>query len=640
MNGIDLVTFDIFDTVLIRRCGKPDNVFALLALYLFPDDVAKQEEFIVWRRSCGGYTLENFYSKANAISFVPYNYRQLIDAELHVEEDQLIANFSVKNIISDLRSKGKVIKFLSDMYLPSDFLEFVLRREGCFEDGDEVIVSCEWRARKENGSLYQAVSDAYRPESWTHYGDNKHSDVMVAKRFGIKTVHVKSDYTGIEQNWIDNSFDHLNGWQLSLLAGIARASRLKADSDSAFRLAVDYIIPIYLPFVVSVMNKARARGIKRIYFLSRDAFILHRIACYLPNDDLDIRLLFVSRMSLVQPFARITGADGYMTCVKNHTLIGRSVDALLANLQISLDDVRKFSDKLTFSVIETPEQEEIFLEVIFSNLEFVNFMRNVTDVKLSVLKDYFVQEGLLDGVPSAMVDIGWFGSLRLMMNALLKFFGAKPLEFYYLSVTRDALPAVYGDFIPFFKIGNLSVKNVTVIQHYYSLSPWPDTIGYEKNNDTVVPVFENDKAYEESEIVKTVIGAVDVFVQQFTEWDFNESILYYWAKNTANSVTECKFKEDLSPLTQVFDDKGNALVRKLSVLEVLYVLFLGKRITMLPLISLYYTLGFDNTNRVKALFTLFCNKSKRRSKKNSELSKISNFFCQFNNNVVEQNKFK
>lgn len=637
MNGINLVTFDIFDTVLIRRCGKPDNVFVLLALYLFPDDVAKQEEFIVWRRSCSGYTLESFYSKANAISFAPYNYRQLIDAELHVEEDLLVANFRVKNIISELRSKGNVIKFLSDMYLPSAFLEFVLRREGCFVDGDEVIVSCEWRARKENGSLYQVVSDAYRPESWIHYGDNKYSDVMMAKRFGIKTVHVKSAYTDIEQNWIDDSFDHLNGWQLSLLAGIARASRLMVDSGSAFRLAIDYIIPIYLPFVVSVMNKARARGIKRIYFLSRDAFVLHRIAGYLPHDDLDIRLLFVSRMSLVQPFVRISGADGYMTCVKNHTLIGRSVDELLANLQISMDVVRKFSDKLDFSVIETLEQEEIFLDVIFNNLQFVDFMRNVTDVKLSVLKEYFAQEGLLDGVPSAVVDIGWFGSLRLMLNGMLKFFGAKPLEFYYLSVTRNALSAVYGDFIPFFKIGNLSVKNVTVIQHYYSLSPWPDTIGYAKDNDTVVPVFEDDKAYEESETVKTIIGAVDVFVPQFAECGFNESILYYWAKNTANCVTECRFKEELSPLTQVFDKNGEALVRKLSPREVLDVLFLGKRVTLLPLISLYYTLGFDNTNRIKKLFTLFCNKSKKRNRKNSD---SSNFFCLFNNNVVEQNIFK
>ena len=73
MNIDSLVSFDIFDTVLIRRCGKPDNIIVLLSLYLFPNDRAKQEAFIVWRRNCTGFTIEDFYSKANAISFLPYN---------------------------------------------------------------------------------------------------------------------------------------------------------------------------------------------------------------------------------------------------------------------------------------------------------------------------------------------------------------------------------------------------------------------------------------------------------------------------------------------------------------------------------------------------------------------------------------
>ena len=161
MNIDSLVSFDIFDTVLIRRCGKPDNIIVLLSLYLFPNDRAKQEAFIVWRRNCTGFTIEDFYSKANAISFLPYNYLELIDAELHIEEMQLVANLKVKKLIEEYRAKGNVIKFISDMYLPSDFLEFILRREGCFVDGDEVIVSCEWKARKENGSLFKMVRNTY-----------------------------------------------------------------------------------------------------------------------------------------------------------------------------------------------------------------------------------------------------------------------------------------------------------------------------------------------------------------------------------------------------------------------------------------------------------------------------------------------
>ena len=329
MNIDSLVSFDIFDTVLIRRCGKPDNIIVLLSLYLFPNDRAKQEAFIVWRRNCTGFTIEDFYSKANAISFLPYNYLELIDAELHIEEMQLVANLKVKKLIEEYRAKGNVIKFISDMYLPSDFLEFILRREGCFVDGDEVIVSCEWKARKENGSLFKMVRNTYNPKKWTHYGDNKNSDIRMAKRFGIKAVHVDCNYTVIEQNWIDHSFDYLEGWLLSVFAGICRASRLTTDSNLAFQMTVDYILPLYYSYILSIFDNARQRGINRLYFSSFDNQFLMRIADYIPHDDLDLRIMSISYDVLILPFLRITGADGYMLLAEKNTIIGREVNDLV-----------------------------------------------------------------------------------------------------------------------------------------------------------------------------------------------------------------------------------------------------------------------------------------------------------------------
>ena len=38
-----LASFDIFDTTLIRKCGKPGNIFYILAHKLYPSDKAKRE---------------------------------------------------------------------------------------------------------------------------------------------------------------------------------------------------------------------------------------------------------------------------------------------------------------------------------------------------------------------------------------------------------------------------------------------------------------------------------------------------------------------------------------------------------------------------------------------------------------------
>ncbi|MBR5824614.1 MAG: hypothetical protein IKY67_10795 [Paludibacteraceae bacterium] len=49
-----LASFDIFDTALIRRCGKPENIFYLMAERLYPGDEGKQREFVEWRKKQPG----------------------------------------------------------------------------------------------------------------------------------------------------------------------------------------------------------------------------------------------------------------------------------------------------------------------------------------------------------------------------------------------------------------------------------------------------------------------------------------------------------------------------------------------------------------------------------------------------------
>ena len=430
----------------------------------------------------------------------------------------------------------------------------------------------------------------------------------MSRRKGIKAVHVNSGYTDIEQSWVDSSFVHLDGWQLSVFAGIARASRLMVDGNSAFRFAVDYIIPVYLPFMQSVIDNARSRGIKRIYFLARNGFILNKIAEYIPHEDIELRMVFLNRYSLLLPFLRITGTDGYLTIAENHTLIGRRIDDLLTNIQLTVDDLKKLGIEFDFSVIETHEQEDRVIEAFFSNSVLLDFMRSKTDGKMAVLKDYFAQEGLLDGVPSAFVDVEWMGSTRLMLNGMLNYFGVNPIEFYYLSVHRDVLPSVYGEYIPFFKVGNINSYTRDLIENYFSASPWPATVDFRRDdNGTIVPVFQNDRDYFESEIVKSNMLAVEVMLPQLMQYYFRSSLLFFWAKNALDALLSCKYKEDLSSLAQVTDVKGNKIIKKLSPSEMFKAVIKCKKTADIPLLSFCYTIGFRLTKSFKWIFSLFYN---------------------------------
>ena len=112
-----LASFDIFDTTLLRRCGKPEAVFHILAERLFPNDKDLREAFVVWRKSTKGNTLKDVYDKIDSafLTFARKNKEEMMKAEEETEEDVLIANPSVCKLIDQRRKEGYNIAFISDM---------------------------------------------------------------------------------------------------------------------------------------------------------------------------------------------------------------------------------------------------------------------------------------------------------------------------------------------------------------------------------------------------------------------------------------------------------------------------------------------------------------------------------------------
>ena len=89
----------------------------------------------------------------------------------------------VLDLIRDYRKRGKRILFISDMYLPSDFLRFQLRRFGFWEEGDRIYVSGEIGLTKYSGNLFRYIQREEKISrcSWKHVGDNTYSDYYVPK---------------------------------------------------------------------------------------------------------------------------------------------------------------------------------------------------------------------------------------------------------------------------------------------------------------------------------------------------------------------------------------------------------------------------------------------------------------------------
>ncbi|MCD8182467.1 MAG: HAD-IA family hydrolase [Bacteroides sp.] len=125
--------------------------------------------------------LEEIYSFGgySDLADVPQEYA--IALEYEVEKKNLTANAEIQKEILKRRTEGYTICFISDMHLNSRYLKELLIEQGCAYEDDHVFVSCEAKATKHEGKLYDIVRNQYEGvKAWVHYGDNRKSDYIRA----------------------------------------------------------------------------------------------------------------------------------------------------------------------------------------------------------------------------------------------------------------------------------------------------------------------------------------------------------------------------------------------------------------------------------------------------------------------------
>ena len=623
-----LASFDIFDTTLIRKCGNPGNIFYILAHKLYPNDKAKREDFLFWRKGAESearrrapgkdVTIEEIYNSEEIAGFAEYTTAQLIEAEKCIEAENLTANPAIRNVIKQKREQGYTICFISDMYLPSAMLKEVLEREDCIKSNEFIYVSCEWNARKSNGALYKKLKEQLQPQEWEHFGDHPVSDYKMAKCHGIKATKVNTDFTTAEKGtMLPRSNRH--HYESSILAGVSRAARIHFGNDAYTTIAADFVAPAYIPYVHFVLKTAKERGIKTLYFLSRDSYILQKIAEQLPHEGIELRYLFVSRKALLLPYLHNATADKFLAVQDKRTIRGKAVKELTLSLGTSIEELKdEFGIGFDFNRIATKEQEQKFLDAIFGNAsKYLPALNERTKEQRTLLNGYFTQEKVFCNDATAMVDVGWLGTTRLMINSILKEEGYPETTFFYYGVRGDVMHSKHGRYYTYYTPLQLSTEGTTLIENYFSASPYPSTIGYRQECNEVIPIFKDGNEYKENEIVKANVTVTRWMCNEIvkvlpnncssskgschlvTEGLFNrggiivplEKHFWSWGKQAVEEMLKLNKDVDVTPLMKTAEFDNTVFVRKLTIKEFFNIVCLGGRATAFDRGSLRITCG-------------------------------------------------
>ena len=179
LSSYDVVSFDIFDTLILRPLKKPTDLFGLMeqrnGLFDFHDNRIQAEADARRRSSSGEVNLFEIYD----VLAPRYGQDGKEMALREIEEEKRVCypNPAMTELFRWLADKGVRIIALSDMYLPAQFLREIL--DGCgFTSIADVFVSCEYGAGKTGGALQHIVQAKLGDKlRFIHIGDNLDSDV-------------------------------------------------------------------------------------------------------------------------------------------------------------------------------------------------------------------------------------------------------------------------------------------------------------------------------------------------------------------------------------------------------------------------------------------------------------------------------
>lgn len=576
-----VASFDIFDTCLIRKCGKPENVFFLLSKKLFPNNTAKQECFLHWRLCAEesiekksnqhGVTLGDIYQSLDRERFGLQSSTDLVEEEKSLERDMLVCNPKILNLISEKRKQGYSIAFISDMYLDSAFLIDLLQKAKCWEKDDRLFVSCECKATKREGTLFDMVREELHPTVWYHFGDTYRSDYINAKKHGACANIIDTDFNKTEQYMLQNTVSLKHKYALSCIIGLIRYVRLcnSCADSSVSSISANFVAPIYTAYILDILNKCLSDGISRLYFLSRDGWILKEIAGLLSDcyPTIDLRYIYVSRKSLYLPSLKDLNVDE-LKMYWGGDFLHASFSQLIKYFKIDIAIENNKIPKVDNDSLADVSTENALKSFINKPNVYENVMQ-LSNTEYKKIISYFKQEGLFEDIPYAFVDIGWKGSGLYAINKLVN----KKIRCFYWGTFkeyRNKYPCVFNTYN---HNQPLPMYLISFMEDFFSASPQLSTIGYE-GIDIITPIFDEKSRLNNNTEVDSNASAIQLFAKGLRDMHLLESYFLDIISMLSLSVlTDRIHFIDLTSLSRMkcFSEQGSVdgLVQKLTVYQTL-----------------------------------------------------------------------
>lgn len=287
----DAISFDIFDTLVCRRCQYPDDAVEL----------------------------------ARMTGLTPFE----------MEKRLLVPRKKMNDALRYAVHAGKAVSLISDMYYNKDMLRELLVHAGVDLEGvREILVSCDVGAEKwPDGALFFHYRKKF-PENtkFLHIGDNPAADVSCAEKTGMDAFYIMSTYEMVAQSHFRKLLVNIRTLSDKLVFGLVISEILNdpfslcADNgrvyfDDAWRMSYATCAPLAVAYNLYLMEKYAGKRKHVIFWGARDGYPIGMLYEKMKGDlnAVDCPMghyVLMSRLSL--SVASISSEDDLRLILKRH----------------------------------------------------------------------------------------------------------------------------------------------------------------------------------------------------------------------------------------------------------------------------------------------------------------------------------
>ena len=289
IENADVISFDIFDTLIGRKVLAPEDIFSFVEMEChIPGFAAARAEAQNNRQNWS--LQEIYYDVAGILSLTSEQLDQAMGKELAVEKKLSYVRPDVYRMFCQAHSLGKTIILCSDMYLSEETLGSWLKEFGIC-GYQKIYVSCEHRTGKTERLFFQAAKE--NNGTILHIGDDQEAD-RACEKAGIQYLYYPSDlqraYTRLDRS------GHESTWSLAerTVCGISIAA-MYSEEDRLRRFAKAIVAPILIGYTGWFIHQVRRQAYDGVLFFARDGYLVKKLFDFLTGGTIPSVYFYTSR---------------------------------------------------------------------------------------------------------------------------------------------------------------------------------------------------------------------------------------------------------------------------------------------------------------------------------------------------------